>query len=69
MSTNRNRFSRFNEEDIGIIDTAIGKGSEERMVGTVAEASGGGVVESWRNLERPDVRGISVQREISVSRE
>ena len=50
MSANRNLFDQFNEENLALVKTTIGKGSEEGMVGTTVEANGRrGTVESWRN--------------------
>lgn len=70
MPANRNLFGQFDEENLELVKTTVGKGNEEGMVGKTVEANGRrGTVESRRNLRRPDGRGISVQREISVSRE
>jgi hypothetical protein len=70
MSANRNLFGRFNEENLELVKTTIEKGNEEGMVGKTVEANGRReTVESRRNLRRPNGRDISVQRDISVSRE
>jgi hypothetical protein len=70
MSANRNVFGQFNEENLELVKTTIEKGNEEGMVGKTVEVNGRReTMESRRNLQRPNRRDISVQREISVSRE
>jgi hypothetical protein len=70
MSANRNVFGQFNEENLELVKTTIEKGNEEGMVGKTVEVNGRReTMESRRNLQRPNGRDISVQREISVSRE